>query len=148
MYWAITIGMVGVLQAGLNRFIARDMGVLGATFLNTFLMLILIGVLAFSAKSSPTDFSEIFNFHPDWEKLKWWVLVPPVSGLFFVMGIPALIPRIGAQNVFLGIVVGQMVSSLLWDIYVEKSAFSWQKTSGAALAVLGLIVASWKSPTV
>jgi uncharacterized membrane protein YdcZ (DUF606 family) len=145
MYWSILIGMVGVLQAGLNRQITKDFGLLGATFFNTFIMLLMIGILYGIGRAYPQYFSGALDIRIEQQNLKWWLILPALGGLIFVMGIPSLIPKFGAQSVFLGIVVGQMVCSLGWDLFVEQMPFDTKRAMGASLAILGLAVANWKS---
>jgi len=75
--------------------------------------------------------------------MEWWYLLPGICGFALVMGIPWAIPRIGATRVFLFVVVGQMIASLVWDLIVEKKTPDIQRLVGAALAIGGLLVSSW-----
>ncbi len=147
IYWfaSFLIGGVAVLQAGLNRQISKSAGLLGATLLNTVLMFFVLVLIWLATRYAPQFFSE--SFVPKWNpsELKWWVIIPGLCGIVLVAGIPTLLPKLGASGVFLGIVVGQMICSLLWDVFVEQMPFEPKRLVGASLAIVGLLIVNWKN---
>lgn len=161
IYWILSfsLGAIAVLQGGLNRQIAREWGLSVAIFMNAFLLLILATLFILVCYFYPQYFNQVFspkvNFsepattgHNSWQTFltqwRWWFMIPAFCGFALVSGIPALIPKLGAAGVFLCIVVGQMVFSLLWDLKIEAMPPDPKKLLGVALAFLGLMISYWK----
>lgn len=148
IYWLFSffLGAIAVLQGGLNRQIASDIGLSTAIFLNSFILLIVACVFILVCQFFPQWVPEVFP--PNWTMMhwRWWFAIPAFCGFLLIVGIPASIPKLGALGVFLCIVVGQMTFSLLWDLKVEHMPLDSRRLIGAALALLGLIVTYWKNP--
>lgn len=147
IYWLIPLflGAGGVLQAGLNRQLARESGLSLAVLLNGALLTAVAALVALVSYRYPQLFPAYLP--PRWEALalRWWLVVPALCGVALLIGIPALIPKLGATGVFLCIVVGQMLFSLLWDQQVERLPLDPRRIAGVGLALAGLLLASWRS---
>ena len=139
---SLVIGMLAVLQGGLNRQMAAKWGLATAILINCAILIFLAGALWF-----------FFNrwFHPQWSlprtqafEWQWWYAVPALCGLSLILGIPWSIPQIGALRVFLCIVVGPMALSLIWDTYIEAIPLDPKRIVGAVFAIVGLVIASWR----
>lgn len=139
--FAFGLGAVAVLQGGLNRLISEKLSLGATVLLNALVFLTVALVYWFFAErsSGQSGLSGVGGFKPE-----WWYLIPGVLGAIFVFGIPWAIPQIGALRVFLCIVAGQMVVSIIWDKLAENRSPDLQGVLGALLAVAGVVVASWK----
>lgn len=136
------LGAAAVLQGVLNRRIAQHLSLPGAVLLNaSVLLLASLGLFLlsrgrvgpFAALDAPSDL-RTFGL--------WWLL-PGLLGLTLVLGIPYAIHRVGAFTTFLGILVAQLVTSLIWDAIFEHRGPTLPKLLGAALAVAGAWLVNW-----
>lgn len=141
----LLVGAATVLQGGLNRMVSDKWG-LAATVLfnNLVLAVISIGVWGI-VRGAPTLFPTFFGDRGSWGDLRWWWIVPALCGLVIVGGIPWAISRLGALTVLVGIVAAQMVVGLVWDAWVEGQPATVLRIVGAALAVGGVALASYKA---
>lgn len=135
IFVSIGIGLVTVLQAGLNRTVAAKWGLPAAIAINSFLLFLYSLAYWYFCQRA----GELSGF-----RFQWWYLVPPLCGLIIITGIPWAIPQIGALRVFLYLVVGQMVGSLAWDFFIEQLEMDAYRLTGAGLSIAGLIVANWR----
>ncbi|MEQ1724003.1 MAG: DMT family transporter [Pseudobdellovibrio sp.] len=132
--FSVFIGMMAVLQGGLNRQISGKYGLHVAFLINSLVFLVIAGSYwFFSSRTATADF-----------KMEWWYIFPGIFGAMLVFGIPWAIPQIGALRVFLCLVGGQMVMSLLWDSFIEKRPPDLQTLVGTMLTLSGLAVANWQ----
>lgn len=141
IFFSVILGAVAVLQGGLNRQLMSKWGLANAILINNAVVLLLsalfwIVLLKFANVSNELS-PKISGF-----KWQWWVLFPGICGFLFVAGLPITIAKIGALRVFLSVVVGQMIFSLIWDNLVEGLSSDPRRLIGAGLAIAGLVVAS------
>lgn len=135
----IFLGILIVLQAGLNRKIALSLGLPGTVFLNAVVLLGGAGVLLFYAQHNP----ELFQ-RPEVQQLQfaWWWLLPGLFGLTLVFGAPFAVSRWGASQTFIAIISAQLLMSLIWDWKIENLEMSWPRIAGCALVWVGVILAN------
>lgn len=142
---AIILGGIAVLQGGLNRQIAMKWGLIHAIVLNCAVIFLLSIILYFIVKIFPQLFPvsmrarALIGPYPGWI---WW---PGFFGLCLVAGIPMAIAKGGALQVFVGIVFGQMVVGLIWDLFQEGIPVSVLRITGAVFVGIGLVLVSLKS---
>lgn len=137
LLFSLGLGTVAVLQGGLNRIMAAKLPLGMTVLVNALIFLVAAVVYVLFVERQMASAMKSFR----WE---WWYLVPGLLGAVFVFGIPWAIPRIGALQVFVCIVAGQMITSLVWDKLAESRNPDLQGIAGALLAVLGAVVAAWK----
>lgn len=136
----LVLGAVAVLQGVLNRKVAMHWGLAPTVLLNNSVIFVLGLCLYFVVKFFPMAFPEIFRDKASFTQFSWYYLLPGFFGLLFVTGIPFAISRLGALNVFVGLVCTQIVVSLIWDVWVDGVVISWTRMMSAALAVLSVIL--------
>ena len=137
---SLTLGSLGVVQAALNRRLAAQWGLAPAILLNGVVVMSLCIVFYVAARRGYIDaithdgVSGSFRF-------SW--LLPGLFGFLLITGLPWAIGKIGATQVFVGVVFAQMVTSLVWDRVVEGLDWSWGRFAGACLCAAGVAIASW-----
>lgn len=144
LLFSLFLGTVAVLQGGLNRQITRVWGLAGAVALNGVVVAALTLGFAFVCFRYSHLFPQATAPRVSWSTLRWWFVVPGLCGFALITGIPLVISQRGALAVFLGIVVGQMITSLLWDLLVESQSLDVKRLIGASLALIGLLISNWR----
>lgn len=143
-FWIIplTVGAVTVLQGTLNRQMSESMGLGAALVLNSIIVLALSGVLYAIARFRSAWLPDMFADQFQLGQLTWWMVLPGIFGFCVITGIPWAISRLGAAKVFVGIVVAQVVVSMLWDIFITGKPLTMMRVMGAVLAVAGVVLIS------
>ncbi len=142
LLFTIFIGLSSIIQAGLNRQMSTPWGLPSTVLLNAIMFLAASAVYFALAKWGWVQLPEALKERQGFENLQWWYLLPGLLGFIFVIGLPYSIARIGALQVFVGLVVAQMVGGLFWDRFVEGLDWSFSRVLGAILAVVALVLAS------
>ena len=134
------LGIVVVLQAGLNKKIAANWGLTTAVLLNAIVFAVLAIVLyslnIWKSDLFPENMKAVFNY----KTFSWWYLIPGVLGCILVFGGPWAVSRWGAVHTFILIISAQLLASLLWDIYIESVPVTTLRAVGIVLAWVGAIV--------
>lgn len=138
----IFIGLSSVVQAGLNRQMSTPWGLPSTVLLNAIMFLLASVAYYLFAKNGWVAFPDALKERQGFEQWQWWYLLPGLLGFIFVIGLPFAIARIGALQVFVGLVVAQMLGGLLWDRFIEGLDWSWSRILGASLAVVAVLLAS------
>ena len=144
-FFSICLGFIAVIQGGLNRQISSKLGLVWAILINNSVIFIAGILFYFFVKYNPDIFSTFFKEKGTFSHLSWWYIIPGLCGLCLVAGIPLAINKIGALNVFIAIVAGQMILSIIWDFYVEGIAISPIRITSAVLSLISVLLLSWKS---
>jgi transporter family-2 protein len=144
MRWMVLLpgflGMAAVLQGGLNRQIAGPWGLAAAALFNTLVLLAAVGALLAVARLRPAALPELFQVRGALAQVRWWWILPGLFGFALVTGIPFAISRLGAFPVFVGILVGQMITSLAWDALLEGRPLTAARLCGAVLAIVAAVL--------
>lgn len=137
---SISVGLCVVLQAGLNRKIAREFNLPSATLLTALSFLAAALVVYYITKE--VKVSDRSHFSLEWGKIQWWY---PIAGLFgycVVVGIPYGISQIGAAKTILFTICTQIIASMLWDLYFENIPLSGLRIAGGLITMLGVLLVS------
>lgn len=126
------LGVVVVLQAGLNKKISALWGISGAVLLNAVVFFVIAAVAYFFVPNMKGSI-ELKSFN-------WWYLVPGTLGCILVFGGPMAIMRWGAVHTFILIISAQLLASLVWDSQVEGMPVSTMRIAGIALAWIGAVL--------
>lgn len=142
MYYAFALcmGLAIALQAPINAVLARS---LGGSVLVSALISFLVGTLCLALLAY---FSGVLHL----ETLKalpqqpLWKFLGGVLGAFFVFGTILLAPKIGLINMFLIVLVGQLITSMILDSIgafgLSVKPISWQKIAGLLIMLAGLLL--------
>jgi len=138
----LLIGAFGVLQNTLNKKIAGTMGLPLALVINS-LVLLACGIgMVFAIRLLPAEsVPEMFRAKGGLGEMSAKVLVPGLLGFFIVATAPWAIERAGATRVLIGIIVAQIVVSMLCNFYADGVPLQPTRLAGAALALAGAFLA-------
>ncbi len=135
----LILGAFSILQAGINKQISYKLGFLHTTFIgNTLTFLICLAIFVVGrmwgseAPSYLRSKESLFHF-------EWWYLFPAFCGFSLVFLLPLAFQKIGAVKVTIGMIAAQMITSALWDYYVDHLPFNWGKILGITFAILSVI---------
>ncbi len=143
LFVPLVIGFVSVLQATLNRQVARAWG-LGPMALLNMVVAFCIGA-AFVVYCLMRGSGEgAFRVSFDLSLFRMWWLLPGCFGCAIVFGLPWAVEKLGALPVFVMLVGAQMCASAVWDRMVEGAPLSTPRVLGALLAVVSAVLVNWK----
>lgn len=134
----IAIGVSGILQGGLNLKMSESLGLVHSLLIGNSLVLIYSLIIYFFVLKSPESVPEFFRIRAPMTAIKWWYVIPSIFGLMIISGIPIGIYRLGAVKVTVLIVVAQMVTSITWDIFVDKVPMNTMKTLGLFFSLIAV----------
>lgn len=134
----LAVGAAGIIQGGLNKTMSQNMGLTMALFIGNTLVVLYSIFLYFLAAKSPESVSELFKIKASSIGFKWWYIIPSLCGFLIITGIPFGISKIGAVKVTVLIVAGQMLTSIFWDIIVEKIPLNTMKGLGILCSMLSI----------
>lgn len=134
----IAIGISGILQGGLNLKMSESLGLIHSLLIGNFLVLIYSVIVYLVATKSPETFPDFFRLRAPLTTFKWWYIIPSIFGLMIISGIPIGIYKLGAVKVTVLIVVAQMVTSIVWDIAVDKVPMNTMKALGLAFSLVAV----------
>ena len=139
----LVLGFMAVGQVTLNGRVATQWGLAPAAVLNMIVALSLAVCFAvWCALRGPA--SGLYRFHVDAALVRWWWFLPGCFGFSLVVGMPWAAQKLGALATFVALIGAQMVGSMLWDRFIEGTALTLPRLLGAAFAVAGVALTSWK----
>lgn len=141
---AFVVGLITVLQSGLNKKISMSEGLPAAVALNALVIFIVALSFYFVQKNGFVSMPDNLKSVELFQIKKWWFIIPGICGFLLVMGYPFSISYMGAAKVFVIAIAGQCVGSLMWDALVEQNAPNPLKLVGVALTLLGAFLTSLK----
>lgn len=144
IFISITMGIASLLQGGINRQIASQWGFVGAAFLNTLVILVIVSALYVASRWYPDLLPKVLHDRGSFSRIQWWYIIPGLAGLFLILGMPWVISKIGALNLFMGFVSAQLAGSLIWDACMEGIPLSAIRVTGVALSFVAVWLVSWK----
>lgn len=147
MFFAIGIpfllGALGILQGAINRVISQETGYNIQILVTCIVALLLSFTLYFMAKLVPNSVPDFYQITSGF-KFKWYYVFPGIFGFFIISTIPVAIEKFGALKVTVGIVAAQMITSVLWDLYIEKLNLTPLKIVGIILGGLSTLCIVWE----
>ncbi|WII73298.1 DMT family transporter [Bdellovibrio sp. 22V] len=135
----IVAGLSIVLQGTLNRNSATQIGLVSAILLNAGILLVLAGALWLLMKFQIISGTPALSAKPFMD-LRWWQLLPGLCGFLIVFATPMAIENFGANLTFSVIICTQLLVSLFWDSYAQKTPPSWMSLVGVAVMCVGLFI--------
>ena len=76
----------------------------------------------------------------------WWIWLGGLAGVFYITVALMVVPRLGALNFIMAVVVGQLIISLIIDYFgllgLPRHSPSMQKIIGVSVVLAGFVIAS------
>jgi transporter family-2 protein len=128
------------LQASLNSALGKRIGSLEATFINFFMGTVFIFLIStFFGKGNLLHVVDA----PKWQLLGGFL------GIITITAIILSVPHIGSTSVFLALICGQILISMIIDHYgffgVPTIPINWERILGFIMMLIGLIFISRSS---
>ena len=136
----LLLGFITVGQGVFNRLVGERWGLSAAVVFNACVLLCASSTILLMVRAQPQWFPSYFTPVPSLQTFRWWFLLPGLLGCLFITGIPWAISRLGAAQVFVLVVAGQMAASLGYDALFEGRPVTLARLGGAALAVCGALL--------
>ncbi len=142
--FTLIIGLLAVLQGGINKQFGDSWGLPGAVLINAIVFLVGSIAFYFYAKTS-LPLMESLGDRASFSSFKWWYILPGLAGLVYVIGVPYSITKIGALNVFIILIAAQILGSFLWDRFIEGINTNYWQLLAAGLALASAAVLFFKA---
>lgn len=135
----LLIGILGILQGALIKNVALEIGVAHAVLI-TMTIYFLLGIGLFIAISNnPQILPAFYAVKFPLTFIKWWYFLPGLLGFFIVLFFPQAMNQLGAVKVTILIIAGQIITSTLWDYFIEHISLTPFKFLGIIFAILSLV---------
>jgi len=138
----IFLGVIGILQGTINKEVAGHIGVAQATLITNLVTVIMCTVFYFLVKHYQSSFPPIFHLKSQFTTYKWWFIFPPIFGFLIVAGMPFAFSKLGAVKVTVGLIAAQMLTSVVWDYWIEDITLNFYKILGIIFALLSMAMIS------
>jgi transporter family-2 protein len=142
MNWTIAlplfIGCFGILQGAINRVVSTHIGVAQAALLTNVGSTIICVFFYLFARAYSNLLPEFYQVKAPLTTFKWWFIFPPMLGFMIIAGIPFSIAKLGAVKVTVGLIAAQMITSVVWDLWVEGVTINLMKFIGIVFAFLSV----------
>ncbi|MET0593137.1 MAG: DMT family transporter [Polyangiaceae bacterium] len=143
LFVPIVIGVMAVAQVTLNSRVAAQSGLGTATAINMTIGSSLAAAFAFWCASRGPG-GGLYRFELNPSLIRWWWFLPGCFGFSLVVGLPWAVQKLGALATFVSLIGAQMVAGMAWDALAGGAALTLPRVLGAAFAVAGVALTSWK----
>ncbi len=131
-------GVAMASQAGINAQLRQYMhSPYQAAFFSFLVGTLILGVVVLLQTGSRPQLQELMA-------VPYWLWIGGLLGAFGVSVAIILAPRLGAVNLTIIIVCGQLIASLILDHFgwlgFEKHSINWQRIGGVMLVIAGLVL--------
>jgi bacterial/archaeal transporter family-2 protein len=138
----VFIGVAMSIQSGINAQLHSGLNhPLLAAFLSFLGGLLILGILLLVLRQ---PFPQMVNF----SEIKWYNYTGGLLGAFVVYAVIISVHRIGASNMFVLIVAGQLITAVIMDHFsmlgLKESPISMQKLLGILLVIAGAFLVNKK----
>jgi transporter family-2 protein len=141
---SLLMGALGVLQNTLNKQYSLSLGMQWTILVNGLTLCACCLLFFFTLRFVPeASLPVIFRPLEGARGLRPYDILPGMFGFLIITTLPWVLEKQGATRVFIAIIAGQLVVSLLWDVLVESSPVDARRAAGTALALMGALLASF-----
>lgn len=132
---AIFLGIFVALQAGVNSALAGGIGSTVWAAVISFSVGLLVLVLYGLSTQTPPSLQKLMSIPPH-------LFIGGALGAVYVLSVIVLFPKIGAVNIVIFTVLGQMLFSLIIDHYgwfgAATSPINWQKVAALTMMLVAI----------
>jgi transporter family-2 protein len=134
----LVLGILVVFQPALNRQIMDRHG-LGYAIVTNHTTLFVLAMISLGITLALGDrIPDILRLRTG-ERLQWWYLIPGVIAFTLTALVPFAITSVGAVATVVGMLAGQLLTSLVWDAVAEGRPPTWSRVIGMSLAMAGAL---------
>lgn len=130
------LGALLVLQPGFNKHIMTERGLGFAIVMNGFVLFVLTSSFLILLLALGDRLPEVFRIRHS-SAMHWWYIIPGLCGFSLVVCVPLVLASVGAVSTVVGMLSGQLLTSMLWDAWVEGRSTSLLRILGVLLALGG-----------
>jgi transporter family-2 protein len=138
IFLPLALGTIGILQGALNRSMISSLGLLKVAMLGSIVTLIIMTAVYMIGQYKPELFPSFFRIKSG--EMKWWFILPGIFGFLIVSTLPISIFKLGAVKTTVGLIAAQMITSVVWDIFVEGISFTYTKGAGVIFALVSVVL--------
>lgn len=140
LFIPLCLGTITILQGAINKQVAGKLGIIQTALIGNAVTLVICIIAYFWTRQNEESIPPLLKVKMPLTTYEWWYVFPAIFGFFIVAGMPLAISKLGAVKVTVGLVAAQMITSSLWDIFVESTPLNWQKGLGILLALASVLV--------
>ncbi len=135
---ALISGAILPIQATINFRLSKNVG---GPIIAAFISFAVgtIGLLLYLIISKQFNFRELVA-----QPSPWWIWIGGLLGVFYVIGIVILVPRLGVALAFSLVIAGQTITAIIFDQFgwlgVAVREISLGKIIGALLLIAGVVL--------
>lgn len=133
-------GMLSAIQAAVNGYLGSSIGspIVAAT-ISFIVGTVILFIIVIGTKTSPKNVKPALQAGARY----WWIWLGGLLGAFYVFGMAFAVPKIGAGQVIVFALFGQLLSSALIDHFgllgAMKKPLHWQKVLALVVMLIGVI---------
>ncbi len=141
----LLVGSFTIIQGGLNHRIAQVIGVTQAVLISSTISTVILIGLYFLVKTHTDLLPSFFELKaPLMSTFKWWYIIPSLAGCAIMLGIPYAMNEFGALTTTILLVAAQVMTSLLWDIFILRHALVPMRIVAACFVLAGVFFSTRK----
>ncbi len=140
--FSIMAGAFGVWQAGMNKVVADSLGFTASLLFNGVFFLVFNLIFFIYVYAKPETLPGEFAIQWALSDFKWWWVIPGLMGFLLVMGLAVSVGRIGAVQTIVISIAAQVFASIAWDLYAGDANLSKMRLAGAAVTLVGAMLAT------
>lgn len=134
----LAVGVAGILQGGVNGKLSKDIGLAQALLIGNTFVFVITFFLIFGVYKYPDFFPSYFRINAPLSSYKWWYLLPGMFGFIIISGLPIGMIKLGGIKTTVLIIVAQMITSIIWDVTVEKLPMNTLKSLGLLFSLVAV----------
>lgn len=137
---AFAVGIVGVIQGAFNKNISMEIGVAQTAFIGSFITFVAAAVFYFFVKANPELVADFFRIKAPLTHYRWWFPIPALCGFVFIAALPFAFSGLGAVKATVLMIAAQMITSVIWDYFVDGVEVNMMKLGGLLLAFASVLM--------
>lgn len=132
----LLVGVVAVFQPMLNRVILDTKGLSFAAWINSVVLLVIATLAVLVTYFFSEQMPEFMRpkMGTEWH---WWFIVPGIFGYIIVFFLPLSMRSLGAFVTIVALLLGQLITSFLYDTLVYGKPITTARAFGLILTLAG-----------
>jgi len=133
----LLLGALAVFQPILNRLMLDLRGQSFVAWLNSLVLFTVASLTLLAIYTNSEKFPEYLRpkFNGEW---RWWYVLPGLMGFLVVFNLPLAIRSFGSFSTILALILGQLLTSLVYDAYTSGQLPGLSRILGLVFALAGV----------